>query len=129
MGKQKQSPSKDGILQTRLTHAMKRESENALARYYLDRNVEAKDATDMELTMRSLLKYLKEEHARWQPLGEAHMNTASSTMVRAMRAHLFAFRKKVEDLEELMEAQADRKDSHDVRAEVQGATSCSCEES
>ena len=79
--------------------------------------------------MYDLLKYLKEEHARWQPLSEELMKTNRSTMVKAMYMHLIRFRKKTEDLEALMEAQASRKDILDVNAESQVSDSCSSEES
>ena len=57
--------NKRGMLQMRLTMMMKRESENALCRYLLDLDIEAKDAANTPIKVRSLLKYLKEEHARW----------------------------------------------------------------
>ena len=46
--------------------------------------------------MYDLLKYLKEKHARWQPLSEELMNTNRSTLVKAMYMHLIRFRKKTE---------------------------------
>ena len=86
--------------------------------------------------MYDLLKYLKEEHARWQPLSEELMKTNRSTMVKAMYMHLIRFRKKTEDLEALMKAQdtrkdilTDEKDILDVSAEFQVSASCSSEES
>ena len=86
--------------------------------------------------MHSLLKYLKEEHARWQPLSEELMNTNRSTLVKAMYAHLNRFRKKTEDLKALMKAQntrkdilTDEKDILDVSTEFQDSASCSCEKS
>ena len=128
--------SKRDILQTRLTTLMKREVENALCRFLLDLDFKASDAIDINLKMYNLLKYLKGEHARWQPLDEDQMNTNKSKTVKAMRLHLIHFRKKVEDLEVLMEMQADRKDTLtdekdilDVSAEFQDSARCSCEDS
>ena len=121
--------NKRDLLQKRLSIAMKRESENALCRYLLDLNIEAKDAANTPIKVRSLLKYLKEEHKRWLPLNEDLIDTHKSTMVMAMHNHLLLFRKKVEDLEELMEMQAERKDILDVSTEDQVSASCSCEES
>ena len=86
--------------------------------------------------MHSLIKYLKEEHARWQPLSEELMDTNRSTLVKAMYMHLIRFRKRTEDLEALRKAQdtrkdtlTDEKDSLDVSAEFQDSARCSCEDS
>ena len=131
---QKLSPQKtaEDHFDGKLTVLLKRDVENGFACWANAKNIDTASIRNVAVRIRDLLKYLKQQHTRWNVLTKDDMNTTNSKFMKALHAHLYSIKRKPDFLRELMDANKDRKDLNDVSdvtTETEEADSSPLEES
>lgn len=81
-----------------LTFMMKRDVENAVASYLVDRDIKAHDAKKTQIRLRSLLKFLQMENRRWHDMKKDDMTTYQSKFMKAVQQFIAALKKKTDQL-------------------------------
>ena len=131
---QKQSPQRtvDDHFDGKLTVQLKRDVENAFACWANAKGINSTSIKNVPFRIRDLLKYLKQQHTRWNVLTKDDMNTTNSKFMKALHACLYSIKRKPDFLRELVDANRDRKDLNDVSdvtTETEGEEASPSEES
>ena len=111
---------------------LKRDVENGFACWANAKDIDAATIKNVPVRIRDLLKYLKQQHTRWNVLSKDDMNTTNSKFMKALHFHLYSIKRKPEFLRELIEANKDRKDLNhvsDVTTETEEEDSSPSEDS
>ena len=113
---QKQSPQKtaEDHFDGKLTEMMKRDVENAIGCWLFAKDLDPATGKNMDFRLRRLLKYLKQQHTRWNCLTKDDMNTTNSKFMKTLNGFLYNLKRKPDFLRDLKAANRDKKDLIDV---------------
>ena len=113
---QKQSPQKtaEDHFDGKLTEMMKRDVENAIGCWLFAKDLDPATGKNMDFRLRRLLKYLKQQHTRWNYLTKDDMNTTNSKFMKTLNGFLYNLKRKPDFLRDLKAANRDKKDLNDV---------------
>ena len=113
---QKQSPQKtaEDHFDGKLTDMMKRDVENAIGCWLIAKDIDPATNKNIDIRLRRLLKYLKQQNTRWNCLTKEDMITSNSKFMKSLNGFLYTLKRKPDFLCDLKVENKDKKDLNDV---------------